>query len=98
MTVVLPIILPAVLSGAIFAFATSFDELVIAIFITGPGEITLPRQMFAGIREATSPIVAAVSVLTVVLSIMLLLLVEAVRRHGQRVRRAAPGSLEGALA
>ena len=49
--ITLPQILPGVISGALFAFVTSFDEVVVALFIAGPEQYTLPRQMFAGIRE-----------------------------------------------
>lgn len=88
--VVLPMILPGVAAGAIFAFATSFDELVIAIFITGPGEFTLPRQMFAGLREFLSPTIAAAAVIMILLSFALLFVSEAVRRRGEKLvaRRA----------
>lgn len=84
--VVLPLIMPGVVAGALFAFAISFDELVVAIFITSPGEFTLPRQMFAGLREFLSPTVAAAAVIMIVLSILLLALSELVRRRAERVR------------
>lgn len=83
--VVLPMIAPGVAAGAIFAFATSFDELVIAIFITSPGEFTLPRQMFAGLREFLSPTITAAAVIMIVLSFVLLFVSEAVRRRGERL-------------
>lgn len=86
--VVLPMIMPGVAAGAIFAFATSFDELVIAIFITGPGEFTLPRQMFAGLREFLSPTITAAAVIMIVLSFVLLFVSEAVRRRGERLTAA----------
>jgi len=86
--VVLPIIMPGVASGAIFAFATSFDELVIAIFITGPGEFTLPRQMFAGLREFLSPTITAAAVIMIVLSFILLFISETIRRRGERLTAA----------
>lgn len=85
--VVLPMILPGVVAGAIFAFATSFDELVITIFITGPGEFTLPRQMFAGLREFLSPTIAAAAVIMIVFSVLLLLLTESVRLYGERMKQ-----------
>ena len=47
-----------VISGALFAFATSFDEVVVTLFLAGPEQATLPRQMFSGIRE-NSPTIAA---------------------------------------
>lgn len=87
--VVLPLIMPGVVAGALFAFAISFDELVVAIFITSPGEFTLPRQMFAGLREFLSPTVAAAAVIMIVLSVLLLTLSELVRRRAERVRMGA---------
>ena len=83
--VVLPLIMPGVVAGAIFAFATSFDELVIAIFITGPGEFTLPRQMFAGLREMLSPTIAAAAVIMILFSAVLLVVAEMTRSYGERV-------------
>jgi putative spermidine/putrescine transport system permease protein len=53
--VVLPLILPGLASGALFAFATSFDEVVIVLFMAGSEQRTLPREMFSGIRENISP-------------------------------------------
>lgn len=82
--IVLPMIMPGVAAGAIFAFATSFDELVIAIFITSPGEFTLPRQMFAGLREFLSPTIAAAAVIMILLSFVLLFISESVRRRGEK--------------
>lgn len=85
--VVLPMIMPGIIAGGIFAFATSFDELVIAIFITGPDQVTLPRQMFAGLREMLSPTIAAAAVVMIVFSTVLLLITEAARTRGERLRQ-----------
>lgn len=87
--VVLPMIMPGVAAGAIFAFATSFDELVIAIFITGPGQFTLPRQMFAGLREFLSPTISAAAVIMVLLSFILLFFSEFIRRRGELLTTGA---------
>lgn len=84
--VTLPIILPGVVSGALFAFVTSFDEVVVALFLTGPQERTLPRQMFDGIRENISPVIAAAATLLIVLSVLLMTVMEALRRRGERLR------------
>ena len=70
--VVLPLIAPAVGAGALFAFATSFDELIVALFIAGPEQFTLPRQMLAGLREFLSPTVCAAAVLLTLVSLVLL--------------------------
>lgn len=84
--VVLPTIAPGVVSGAIFAFVVSFDEVVIALFLTGPGERTLPRQMFVGIRENISPVIAAAATLLILLSIVLMATTEILRRRSARLQ------------
>lgn len=86
--IVLPLIMPGVIAGAVFAFATSFDELVIAIFLTGPEQFTLPRQMFAGLREMLSPTIAAAAVIMIGFSVILLLITELARNRGKRLHEA----------
>lgn len=73
--VTLPIILPGVLSGALFAFSVSFDDVVIALFVAGPDQRTLPLQMLSGMRENVSPAIAAVSLLMSVLAVALLIVI-----------------------
>jgi putative spermidine/putrescine transport system permease protein len=85
-TVVLPLILPGVVSGALFAFVTSWDDVVVALFLAGPRQHTLPRQMWSGIREFISPTLLAVATLLIVLSVSLMLVVELLRRKGERLR------------
>ncbi len=77
--VTLPIIAPGVISGALFAFATSFDEVVVTLFIAGPSQVTLPRQMFTGIRENISPTIAAVATLLIIFTTLLMLTLEWIR-------------------
>ena len=84
--VVLPLILPGVVSGALFAFVTSWDDIVVALFLAGPRQHTLPRQMWSGIREFISPTLLAVATLLIVLSIGLMVVVELLRRKGERLR------------
>jgi putative spermidine/putrescine transport system permease protein len=73
-TVTVPQILPGLLTGALFAFATSFDEVVVTLFLAGPDQTTLPRQMFSGLRENIDPtIAAAASIMILVAAAMLLL-------------------------
>ncbi|MFT4012634.1 MAG: ABC transporter permease [Paracoccus sp. (in: a-proteobacteria)] len=86
--VVLPMIMPGVVAGAIFAFATSFDELIIAIFLTGPEQITLPRQMFSGLREMLSPTIAAAAVLMILFSVAMLVVAEIARARSERIRQS----------
>lgn len=85
----LPIIAPGVISGALFAFATSFDEIVVALFLTGPDQKTIPRQMWSGIREQLSPTILAVATILVVISTLLLLVLELLRRRTERLRGTA---------
>ncbi len=83
--VVLPQISAAVAAGALFAFATSFDELIVAMFIAGPEQFTLPRQMLAGLREFLSPTITAAAVLLTLVSLLLLALHQALT--GQKGER-----------
>lgn len=85
----LPIIAPGVISGALFAFATSFDEIVVALFLTGPDQKTIPRQMWSGIREQLSPTILAVATILVVISTLLLVTLELLRRRTERLRGTA---------
>ena len=87
--VVLPLIAPGVATGALFAFATSFDELIVALFIASPGQFTLPHQMYAGLREFLSPTIAAAAVLLILFSVLLLALNEFIRKRAQ-ARGASP--------
>ncbi|KXU39149.1 polyamine ABC transporter permease [Ventosimonas gracilis] len=87
--VTLPMIAPGVISGALFAFATSFDEVVVTLFLAGPEQATLPRQMFSGIRENLSPTIAAAATLLIGFSVLLLLTLEWLRRRSEKLRTAA---------
>ena len=88
--VILPLILPGVISGALFAFVTSFDEVVVVLFIAGPEQQTIPRQMWNGIREAISPAILAVATILVIFSISLLATLELLRRRSERLRGVTP--------
>jgi len=88
--VTLPLIAPGVISGALFAFATSFDEVVATLFLAGPEQATLPRQMFSGIRENLSPTIAAAATLLICFSVLLLLTLEWLRGRSEKMRTAAP--------
>ena len=84
--VIVPLILPGVTSGGLFAFITSFDEVVVVLFLAGFEQRTIPRQMWAGIREQISPTILAVATLLVVVSIVLLTTLELLRRRNERLR------------
>ncbi len=79
--VTLPVIAPGVISGALFAFAISFDEVVVTLFLAGPTQTTLPRQMFTGIRENITPTIAAVATLLIIFTTSLMLVLEWIRRQ-----------------
>ncbi len=84
--VVMPLILPGVISGALFAFVTSFDEVVVVYFIGSAELRTLPRQMFSGIREQISPTITAAATVLVIVSTFMLIVVEMLRRRTERLR------------
>ena len=89
--ITMPLILPGVVSGGLFAFITSFDEIVIVLFVAGVEQRTIPREMWSGIREDLSPTILAVATLLVLLSIALLTTVELLRRRSERIRGMSPG-------
>ena len=87
----MPLILPGVISGGLFAFITSFDEVVVVLFVGAAAQKTLPWQMFTGLREQISPTILAVATILVVVSIILLTVVELLRRRSERLRGMSPG-------
>ena len=80
-TVIVPLIRPGVISGALFAFGISFDEVIVVLFLAGPDQITIPRQMFSGLREQINPTILAVATLLIVFSVTLLATLEVLRRR-----------------
>jgi putative spermidine/putrescine transport system permease protein len=86
----MPLILPGVISGALFAFITSFDEVVVVLFVGAAAQKTLPWQMFTGLREQISPTILAVATILVCVSIMLLATLEILRRRSERLRGMSP--------
>jgi putative spermidine/putrescine transport system permease protein len=86
--VMLPLILPGVASGAVFAFAASFDEVVVVLLMAGPAQRTLPRQMFAGINDNISLTIAAAATMLIAISLALMIAVGALQRRSARMRQA----------
>jgi len=84
--VIMPLILPGIISGALFAFITSFDEVVIVMFMASLDQLTIPKQMWAGIRQEISPVILCMATCLVVLSIFLLTTVELLRRRSEKLR------------
>jgi putative spermidine/putrescine transport system permease protein len=84
--VIMPLIRPGVISGALFAFITSFDEVVVILFMAGPQQRTIPRQMFSGLREQINPSILAIATLLILVSIALLVTIELLRRRAERMR------------
>ncbi|WP_211453080.1 ABC transporter permease [Collimonas antrihumi] len=85
--ITLPVIAPGLISGALFAFATSFDDVVVTLFVAGPGQATLPRQMFTGIKENISPTIAALATILIVFSTCLLLVLEWIRGRNKALAK-----------
>ncbi len=88
--ITVPLVMPGMISGALFAFITSFDEVVVVLFLAGIEEYTIPRRMFSGIREQISPTILAVATVLVILSILLLTMLELLRRRNERMRGILP--------
>jgi putative spermidine/putrescine transport system permease protein len=88
--IIMPLILPGLVSGALFAFATSFDEVVAILFLGGPHQRTLPRELFDGLREHVTPAITAAATLLVLLASGLMLAMELLRRRTERLR-SRPG-------
>ena len=89
--IILPLILPGVISGALFAFVTSFDEVVVVLFIASFDQHTIPLQMWNGIREQISPTILAVATILVFFSTVLLTTIELLCRRAERLRGVTPG-------
>lgn len=87
--VILPLVLPGVISGALLAFATSLDEVVVVIFLAGPEQRTLPRQMLIGIREYINPTITAAATMLIVVSVLFFATIELLRRRMERLRGPA---------
>jgi len=88
--IIMPLIAPGMISGALFAFVTSLDEIVAVLFIADVEQRTIPRQMWSGIREQISPTILAVATVLVMFSIALLTVVELLRRRSERLRGITP--------
>ena len=84
--VTLPLILPGVISGGLFAFVTSFDEVVVVLFLAGLENTTIPIQMWTGLREQLSPTILAVATCLIILSTLILVTAELLRRRSERLR------------
>ena len=84
--VTLPLIMPGVLAGAIFAFVTSLDEIVVALFISGPAQSTLPRQLFTGLRDQLDPSIVAIASMLIAVSVTILIIVEFLHWRNDRLQ------------
>ncbi len=84
--VILPLLLPGVIAGALFAFITSLDEVVVVLFLAGPEQTPVTVRMFSGLREEISPTILALATILVGISILLLTTMEMIRRRGERLR------------
>ena len=85
----MPLILPGIISGGLFAFITSFDEVVVVLFLAEPDQRTIPRQMWSGLREQVSPTILAVATILILISLVLLMSLELTRRRMERLKMDA---------
>ena len=86
MKITLPQIMFGLISGALFAFVTSFDEVVVVLFLAGLENTTIPIQMWVGLREQLSPTIMAVATCLIVMSTLILVTAELLRRRSERLR------------
>ena len=86
MKITLPLIMPGVISGALFAFVTSFDEVIVVLFLAGLENTTIPIQMWVGLREQLSPTILAVATCLIIMSTLILVSAELLRRRSERLR------------
>ena len=85
--VTLPLIAPGVAGGWVLAFITSFDEIVVVLFLAGPEQITLPIRLFEGIRDELTPVVISAAVIMILISVVSMLLVESLRKQSDTRQR-----------
>ena len=90
--VLFPLIRPGMIAGAVFAFIASWDDVVVALFISGTRSATLPKRMWEGLRSEVDPTIAAVSTLLVLFSVALMLVLELLRRRSARLAGPGPGT------
>ena len=83
--ILLPLLMPGVIASAVLAFVTSFDEIVMALFLAGAGQKTLPLKMYEGVRDEIDPTITAAATLLIVISVGLLTAVEMLRRRRERL-------------
>ena len=88
--ITMPLILPGIISGALFAFVTSFDEVVVILFVGGPNQTTIPVQMWIGLREQLSPTIMAVATCLIIMSTCILIATELLRRRSEKIRGITP--------
>ncbi len=93
--IVMPNIAPGIVSGALFAFAISLDEVVVVLFVAGPSHRTLPRQMFSGIREHLSPTFLAAATILIVVAVILMLTLEFLRKRNEKFSTSPTGADAG---
>lgn len=79
--VILPMLLPAIISGFLMALTLSFDDFVITFFVSGPGSSTLPLRIYSMIRLGVSPVINALSVLLIIISVILTLSTKKLQRN-----------------
>jgi len=81
--VIIPVAMPGILTGAVFAFVTSWDELVVNLFITSRNVYTLPRKIWDGIHDNINPSVAAVATLLILITLIAMLVRQCQQRRAE---------------
>ncbi|WP_134682753.1 ABC transporter permease [Brevibacillus migulae] len=76
--ITLPLLRPAIVSGMIFSFLTSFDNVTVSLFLVAPDTTTLPLAIFSYMQETLDPLVASISTVVILLSLVFIILLEKV--------------------
>jgi ABC-type spermidine/putrescine transport system permease subunit II len=85
-----PLIQPGILAGALFAFIISFDELIVALFLSGTRAVTLPKRMFDSLRFEISPVIAAISTLLIIFAVCILLGTLFLKERSEKMKGKTP--------
>ncbi len=91
-SILIPVIMPGVLAGALFAFAVSFDEIVITLFLVSPGKETIPVQIFSGIRDSINPEITAIASLLLLVSVLMMILAGLLLRDRDKLSSRVGGA------
>ena len=87
--ITLPLAFPGIATGAVFAFATSLDEVILTMFVAGPAQRTISRQMFSTVKENVSPSIAAAAFIFIMFTILIMIVASYLHYRKNKVNKNA---------